>query len=276
MPQGYPVPIPPRVWDADGNPASGWKFTTYEPGTTTPLTTYSDTELSAANTNPVLTNASGFFVTNVGAPGGIYVAAGVDIKLYVTDENDVEQQNYSVDNLLPMVDPTIPDPSVTAVPTGGIIPYGAASAPTGFLLCEGALVSRTTYAALFAVISTTFGVGDGMTTFGLPDMRGKFPLGTSASGTGSTLGGTGGLIDHLHTGPAHTHTTAVPRAGWGATLNAPSTDGTLNTGESTGTGQFSSSYQPTGDQTVTSSSSGTGNTGTANPPFVSLSFIIKT
>jgi microcystin-dependent protein len=274
--QGYQVPIAQRVWDADGEIASGWKFTTYEPGTTTPLTTYSDTALSAANTNPVLTNASGFFVTNVGAPGGIYVAAGVDIKLSVTDENDVPQANYSVDNLLPMVDPTIPDPSVTAVPPGGLIPYGGTSAPTGYLLCDGSLVSRATYATLFAIVSTAFGAGDGMTTFGLPDLRGRFPLGQATSGTGSTLGGTGGLIDHIHTGPSHTHSVTVTRDSWGATLNTPSTTGRLNTGEATGTGEFSSSYQPTADLTVTSAAGGTGNTGTANPPFQAVNYLIKT
>lgn len=278
MAQGYPVPIPQRVWDADGNPASGWKFTTYEPGTTTPMETFSDTQLSASNENPVLTNTSGFFVTDVGAPGGIYVAAGVDIKLSVTDENDVPQQNYSVDNLLPMVDPTIPDPSVTAVPTGGgCVYFGPASpAPTGFLICDGSLVSRTTFDDLFAVIGTTYGVGDGMTTFGLPDCRGMFLLGVATSGTGSTLGATGGEIDHDHTGTAHTHSVVVTRDGWGATLNTPSTNGRLNTGSATGVAEFASSYQPTADLTITSASGGTGATGTNNPPFLAVHWAIKT
>lgn len=59
------------------------------------------------------------------------------------------------------------------VQTGSIVPYGGTSAPTGFLLCNGAAISRTTYAALFALIGTTFGVGDGSTTFNLPNGAGS-------------------------------------------------------------------------------------------------------
>lgn len=88
---------------------------------------------------------------------------------------------------------------------GMIIPTGRSTADTGFMLCDGAAISRTTYATLFGVIGTTFGAGNGTTTFNIPDMRGRFPIGKSPSGTGSVLGGTGGSIDHTHTGPSHTH-----------------------------------------------------------------------
>jgi microcystin-dependent protein len=57
---------------------------------------------------------------------------------------------------------------------GQIIHYPSASIPTGYLECNGATISRTTYATLFAVIGTTFGAGDGSTTFNLPDLRGEF------------------------------------------------------------------------------------------------------
>jgi len=59
------------------------------------------------------------------------------------------------------------------VKTGLIFPWTTATAPSGYLLCSGAVVSRTTYADLFAVIGTTFGSGDGSSTFGIPDLRGK-------------------------------------------------------------------------------------------------------
>jgi len=85
-----------------------------------------------------------------------------------------------------------------AVPAGVIMGYGGSSAPTGYLMCDGSLVSRTTYADLFAVIGTTFGAGDGSTTFKLPDMQQRVPMGKAASGTGHTLGETGGTIDHTH------------------------------------------------------------------------------
>jgi microcystin-dependent protein len=59
-------------------------------------------------------------------------------------------------------------------PIGTVIYFGANTAPTGYLKANGAVISRTTYASLFAVIGTTFGVGDNSTTFGLPDLRGEF------------------------------------------------------------------------------------------------------
>jgi phage-related tail fiber protein len=61
--------------------------------------------------------------------------------------------------------------------TGAVAFFGLNTAPAGWLKANGALVSRTTYASLFAVIGTTYGVGNGSTTFALPDMRGEFPRG---------------------------------------------------------------------------------------------------
>ena len=92
------------------------------------------------------------------------------------------------------------------LPVGTLIPYAGSTVPTGWLLCDGTAISRSTYTTLFGVVSTTYGSGDGATTFNLPDLRQRFPLGKAASGTGSTLGATGGAIDHTHTGPSHTHT----------------------------------------------------------------------
>jgi microcystin-dependent protein len=94
------------------------------------------------------------------------------------------------------------------VPSGAITAYGAGSAPSGWLLCDGTAINRTTYATLFGIIGTTYGVGDGSTTFNIPNLQQRFPLGKAASGTGATLGGTGGAIDHTHTSAAHTHTVA--------------------------------------------------------------------
>ena len=91
------------------------------------------------------------------------------------------------------------------LPTGAVIPFAGTSAPAGWLFCHGQAVSRTTYARLFAVIGTTYGAGNGSTTFNLPDLRQRFPLGKAASGTGSALGETGGRIDHTHNVPPHQH-----------------------------------------------------------------------
>lgn len=87
------------------------------------------------------------------------------------------------------------------VPPGVLAPYAAASAPTGWLLCDGTAVSRTTYADLFGIISTTYGVGNGSTTFNIPDMRGRVPVGLDVGNANmaaaDTLGETGGEENHV-------------------------------------------------------------------------------
>jgi microcystin-dependent protein len=99
------------------------------------------------------------------------------------------------------------------LPAGVILPYGGSSAPSGYLLCYGQAVSRTTYATLFAAIGTAYGVGDGTTTFNVPDLRGRVPAGkddmggsaasrltsTTMSPDGNTLAATGGTQTHTLT-----------------------------------------------------------------------------
>ncbi|MGE5476572.1 MAG: phage tail protein [Bacteroidales bacterium] len=107
---------------------------------------------------------------------------------------------------------------VQGVPTGSVLPYCSSTLPSGWLLCDGAAVSRTTYARLFGVLGTAFGAGDGSTTFNLPDLRGRTAIG---AGTGSglsarTLGGKVGAETHtlvFAEMPSHSHTyTAHTRA----------------------------------------------------------------
>jgi microcystin-dependent protein len=69
------------------------------------------------------------------------------------------------------------------LPPGMMAPYATTSAPDGWLACDGSAVSRTTYAALFDAIGTTWGVGDGSTTFNLPDLQGAFLRGTGSHGS---------------------------------------------------------------------------------------------
>jgi len=89
------------------------------------------------------------------------------------------------------------------IPTGMILMFAnSAFIPAGgFLWCNGAAVSRTTYSALFAILGTVYGVGDGSTTFNLPNFTGKFPRGNSAG-----VGGGADSHGHATSQPAHTHT----------------------------------------------------------------------
>ena len=73
---------------------------------------------------------------------------------------------------------TLPD-GYGLVPSGCVLPFAGTTAPTGYLLCDGTAVSRSTYAALFAAIGTAHGTGNGSTTFNLPDYRGRFLRGAA-------------------------------------------------------------------------------------------------
>ena len=99
--------------------------------------------------------------------------------------------------------------SGTALPTGALMPYAGATAPTGYLLCDGSSVSSTTYLALHAVISNTYGgsayTGAGALSFNLPDLRGRLPMG-AGTGTGQNASGTGA--------PSGTAQTARTRGQW--------------------------------------------------------------
>jgi len=101
------------------------------------------------------------------------------------------------------------------VPAGCIMQYGGSSAPSGWLLCDGTAISRSTYSTLFAIISTTYGPGNGTTTFNIPDLRTRVAVGKAASGTFSALGLTGGqesvTLTSAQSGlPAHTHPISDP------------------------------------------------------------------
>lgn len=88
---------------------------------------------------------------------------------------------------------------------GEIRLWTKAAAPSDWQLCDGSAISRTTYANLFAIIGTTFGIGDGSTTFNIPDYRGSFPIGVGSS---YVLAATGGAATHTLTTaeiPGHTH-----------------------------------------------------------------------
>lgn len=153
---------------------------------------------------------------------------------------------------------TIPYSQLTQVPTippvGVIVMYGASTSPSGYLLCNGSTVSRTTYVGLFTVVGTTYGIGDGSTTFNLPDLRQRFPLGIATSGTGSVLGSVGGSIDHIHSIDPPSTTTGSPSGTVAATILAGGAASTTHT-HNVDISAF--------------------NSATSNPPYQVVNYIIK-
>ena len=137
------------------------------------------------------------FVNNVRQEAGIaYTVAGTALSMTgnvaSTDDFYVIYQGKALQTVVP------PDGSVTQaklassvilIPTGMIAPFAMSTAPTGWLECDGSAVSRTTYADLFTALSTTHGVGDGSTTFNVPDLRGEFVRGWD-NGKGTDSGRT--------------------------------------------------------------------------------------
>tara|TARA_R100000700_G_scaffold8662_1_gene12643 strand:- start:8354 stop:9562 length:1209 start_codon:yes stop_codon:yes gene_type:complete len=178
---------------------------------------------------------------------------------------------------------------IVAMPTGAVVPFGGSSAPTGFLLCAGQAVSRSTYSALFGVISTTYGAGDESSTFNIPDLRGRVVAGQDDMGgssadrltgltggvDGDTLAATGGAETHvLTTAQLATHT-------HGATKFYNSDPGLTNTRFSLVTEQtdredsFPGYQTTTGDTNNIISTTGSGSAHNNVQPTIILNYIIK-
>lgn len=159
------------------------------------------------------------------------------------------------------------------IPTGTVIYRMSTVVPSGWLACDGQEVSRVTYALLFSIIGTTFGTGNGTTTFNLPNLQDRFLYG---KGSTSTVGSAGGAAEHtllLAETPPHTHPT--PR-GEGFVIWDSTTAGTQNwTG-----GPYKFDIPSTApSSSVTGSAGGTGGVaGPHNnlPPFVRAVALIKT
>ena len=112
------------------------------------------------------------------------------------------------------------------LPAGMIAPFAGTTAPSGWLLCTGQAVSRTTYAGLFGIVGTTYGVGDGSTTFNVPDMTGRVPVCKSADAEFSDLGETGGVksvtLSAAQSGiAAHSHPASSAANTTGITFSDP-------------------------------------------------------
>lgn len=168
----------------------------------------------------------------------------------------------------------------SAEEVGSIKAWPAAAAPASWMLCDGSALSRTLYPGLFAVLGTSWGAGDGSTTFNLPDMRGRFVLGAGlgAGLANRVLAALGGEeahalnanenASHTHsaTQPAHSHGVNIPQAGaaTGASLFANYSGGTAG-------GITSGTATPA----ITVGTSGAGLAHENMPPFLVITYIIK-
>ena len=113
--------------------------------------------------------------------------------------------------------------------TGMIAPFGRTSAPTGWIVCDGSAVSRSTYASLFSAIGTTWGSGNGSTTFNVPDLRGAYIRGTGTAGVNSDYAGPANVDDYQDDQNAsHNHNATSSSSG--TTSNAGNHRHNVNTG----------------------------------------------
>jgi microcystin-dependent protein len=173
---------------------------------------------------------------------------------------------------------------IEGIPTATIVPWSSASVPSGFLECNGSAVSRTTYATLFGIVGTTYGVGDGSTTFNVPDLADNVPVGksnnkalasTGGANTVAATGNVGGSTANATLSTAqlasHSHTQgfSVQRIGVNFDPN-PFYNG--NGGNSTNTGGSGSGSGHSHNMSATFSGDAT----SVLQPYLAIIYIIKT
>ena len=236
-------------------PIVGGKVWTYESGTETEKATYTTAAGTVAASNPVILDARG--------EAWIWLGSGA-YTIKITDANDVVIK--TIDGVEASGAAAVAAAAASAaaaaataatllsvadlytllennrVPIGMVLPIGTITVPSGYLPCDGAAVSRTTYAGLFAVIGTTFGIGDGVTTFNVPEIRGEFIRGLdqgrgidAARAIGSAQ--TDAMQGHTHTINVHTGFTGAggegtdpgPWANGTPAISNPVSDGTNGT-----------------------------------------------
>lgn len=159
-----------QVLDANANPVSGAKAYFYQVGTLTDLTVYQDRARSIPHPQPVVADSGGWLPA-IYPPDGNYKlvlkdAAGVDIRPALDDIAGPITIASTIDGG--------GDIAARILQVGAIVPWPSETIPAGWLECNGAAVSRTAYPDLYTKIGIVYGPGDGLTTFNLPDLRGRF------------------------------------------------------------------------------------------------------
>jgi microcystin-dependent protein len=267
--------------------------------------------LSIGNTQLDPGDGDGYFSGNVAVGGKLNVADDADIDGVATfgefpiTPSAEPDADYEVANKKYVND-------VAGDAPGIIKMYGGASAPSGYLLCDGSEVSRATYADLFSVIGTSFGFGDGSTTFELPDLTARFPVGMDGGDADfDHIGHIGGdkrvtlnvleMPSHTHTQQAHNHTqqahnhnmstqdtdhdhniafnnataagSTEPRIATGGTYES---DGPISNNRQDHRHTIWSRTAVNNAATAVNNNAGAGNSHQNLPPYLAINFIIKT
>ena len=236
-----------QFFSNDGLPLAGGKIQTYQAGSTTPLTTYTDASGLIANTNPIILGTDGR------PPSTIWLSDGFFYKFVLSDSNDVVIQTY--DNLYGIIG-TAPAPA-TPIPSGGIMLWSGSigSIPAGWVLCNG--------------------------NNGTPDLRDRFVVGAGSTYAVDASGGSADavVVSHTHTatsvvtdgGHAHNYDKFTGQTGAGGGVNIAGGDGTpayTSTASATNTTGITVA--------TTNASAGVSGTNANLPPYYALCYIMKT
>jgi hypothetical protein len=227
-----------QFFNNDGLPLNAGKLYTYQAGSTTPLSTFTDSSGLIANTNPIILGTDGR------PPSTIWLTEGFFYKFVLATSSNVTIQTY--DNLYGIIGAT--PPSATPIPAGGIFLWSGSigSIPAGYVLCNG--------------------------SNGTPDLRDRFVVGAGSTYAVNATGGSADavVVSHTHaatvTDPTHTHGNNTNALGPGGSFQAPG-------GGTTSPGQLPSAS--TGIS-VTNATAGVSGTNANLPPYYALCYIMKT
>jgi len=292
------LPLSEPALTAAGVPNAGATLTVYNTGTTTLSSIYADAGLGTPISNPQTSNAAGRFYAQsteiwadvsiaydctlslstgevftylnvwlVGAPQTVTGFAPIDSPTFTgVPQAPTPAANDSSGKIATTQFVTTAINSASFFPSGMIAPFAMSTPPAGWLICNGSAVSRTTYARLFNTIGTTWGTGDGSSTFNIPDCRGQFVRGVDLGAgvdPGRAIGTTQGFAMQ-----GHRHSPLSPNTDfWG--------DSPATSGRSTGSGS-NTQGATTGDP-VTDGTNGTPQIAKeTRPTNVAMVYCIKT